>query len=116
MCFTFKKNNKQTKKSVYRFLQDGASASIRSLQTSTEIKCCQSPWNGKISRIKSTKSYKNIQNQKLPKVSNVQKSTTQQQLDVDHKAFNSKGNYGPKTEANIPVSEKELKFQLQYSQ
>ena len=53
------------------------------------------------------KQLKNIQNQKLPKVNNVQKSTTQQQ-DVDHKAFNSKGNYGPKTEANITVSEKEV--------
>ena len=54
------------------------------------------------------KQLKNIQNQRLPKVNNVQKSTTQQQLDVDHKVFNSKGNYGPKTEANLPVSEKEI--------
>ena len=38
MCFTFKKNNKPTKKPVNRFLQDGASAGIRSVQTSTEIK------------------------------------------------------------------------------
>ena len=38
MCFTFKKNNKQTKKPVNRFLQDDASAGIRSLQTSIEIK------------------------------------------------------------------------------
>ena len=29
--FTFKKNNKQTKKPVNRFLQVGANASIRSL-------------------------------------------------------------------------------------
>ena len=52
------------------------------------------------------KQFKNIQNQKLQKVN--KKSTTQQQLDVDHKVFNSKGNYGPKTEANLPVSEKEI--------
>ena len=54
------------------------------------------------------KQFRNIQNQKLPKVNNVKQSTTQQQLDVDHKVFNSKGNYGPKTEANLPVSEKEI--------
>ena len=42
------------------------------------------------------KQFKYIQNQKLPKVNNVQKSTTQQQLDVDHKTFNSNENYGPK--------------------
>ena len=46
MYFTFMKNNKQTKKPVNRFLQDDASACIRSLQTSIEIKLCQSPWNG----------------------------------------------------------------------
>ena len=46
MYFTFKKNNKQTKKPVNRFLHDGASAGIRSVQTSIEIKLCQSPWNG----------------------------------------------------------------------
>ena len=45
MCFTFKKN-KQTKKPVNRFLQDDANAGIRSLQTSIEIKLCQSLWNG----------------------------------------------------------------------
>ena len=38
MCFTFKKNNKQTKKPVNCFLQDDASAGIQSLQTSIEIK------------------------------------------------------------------------------
>ena len=38
MCFTFKKNNKQTKKPVSCFLQDDASAGIQSLQTSIEIK------------------------------------------------------------------------------
>ena len=38
MCFTFEKNNKQTKKPVNRFLQDDASAGIRSLQASIEIK------------------------------------------------------------------------------
>ena len=38
MCFTFQKNNKQTKKPFNCFLQDGASASIGSLQTSIEIK------------------------------------------------------------------------------
>ena len=38
MCFTFKKNNKQTKKPVNCFLQDDASAGIRSLQTSIAIK------------------------------------------------------------------------------
>ena len=46
MCLTFKKNNKQTKKPVNRFLQDDASAGIRSLQTSIEIKLFQNPWNG----------------------------------------------------------------------
>ena len=35
------------------------------------------------------KQFKNIQNQKLPKVNNVKQSTTQQQLDVDHRVFNS---------------------------
>ena len=35
MCFIFKKNNKLAKKPVNRFLQDGTSASIRSLQTSS---------------------------------------------------------------------------------
>ena len=38
MCFTFKKNNKQTKKPVNCFLQDDASAGMQSLQTSVEIK------------------------------------------------------------------------------
>ena len=38
MCLTFKKNNKQTKKPVNRFLRGDASAGIRSLQTSIEIK------------------------------------------------------------------------------
>ena len=38
MYLTFKKNNKQTKKPVNRFLQDGASAGVQSLQTSTEKK------------------------------------------------------------------------------
>ena len=38
MCFTFKKNNKQTKKSVNCFLQDDAIAGIQSLKTSTEMK------------------------------------------------------------------------------
>ena len=42
MCFTFKKNNKQTKKPVNHSLQDDANAGIRSLQTSIEIKLCQS--------------------------------------------------------------------------
>ena len=41
MCFTFKKNNKQTKKPINCFLQDNASAGIWSLQTSTEIKLCR---------------------------------------------------------------------------
>ena len=41
--FTFKKNNKQTKKPVNCFLQDDASAGIQSLQTSIEIKLCQNP-------------------------------------------------------------------------
>ena len=41
MCFTFKKNNKHTKKPVNCFLQDDASAGIQSLQTSIEIKLCQ---------------------------------------------------------------------------
>ena len=43
MCLTFKKNNKQTKKYVNHFLQDDASAGLRSLQTSIEIKLCQNP-------------------------------------------------------------------------
>ena len=43
MCFTFKKNNKWTEKLVNPFLQDGASAGIRSLQTSIAIKLCQTP-------------------------------------------------------------------------
>ena len=34
MCFTFKKNNKRTKKPVNCFLQDGASVGMGSLQTS----------------------------------------------------------------------------------
>ena len=38
MYFTFKKNNKQTKKPGNGFLQNGASAWMRSLQTSIEIK------------------------------------------------------------------------------
>ena len=38
MCFTFKKNNKQTKNPLIIFLQDVASVGIRSLQTSIEIK------------------------------------------------------------------------------
>ena len=46
MCFAFKKNNKQTKKPVNCFLQDGASAGIQSLQTSIEIKLCQNPSDG----------------------------------------------------------------------
>ena len=46
ICFIFKKSNKSTKKSVNRFLQDGARAGIRSLQTSIVIKLCQTPGNG----------------------------------------------------------------------
>ena len=38
MCYTFKKNKKQTKRPVNCFLQDDASAGIQSLQTSIEIK------------------------------------------------------------------------------
>ena len=38
MSFSFKKNNKKTKKPDNRFLQDDASAGIQSLQTSIEIK------------------------------------------------------------------------------
>ena len=37
MYFTFKRSNKQTKKPINRFLQDGASAGIRSLQTSIDL-------------------------------------------------------------------------------
>ena len=37
MYFTFKRNNQRTKKPVNRFLQDGASAGIGSLQTSILI-------------------------------------------------------------------------------
>ena len=46
MCLTFKKNNKQAKKPVNRFLQDDAVAGIQSLKTSIDIKLCQNPWNG----------------------------------------------------------------------
>ena len=46
MYLTLKKNNKQTKIPVNPFLRDGASAGIMSMQTSIEIKLCQSPWNG----------------------------------------------------------------------
>ena len=46
MCLTFKKNNKQTKKPFNLLLPDDASAGIRSLQTSIEIKLCQNPWDG----------------------------------------------------------------------
>ena len=46
MYFTLKRNNQRTKKPVNRFLQDGASAGIRSLQTSTVIKLCQTLENG----------------------------------------------------------------------
>ena len=51
MCFTFKKNNKQTKKPVNCFLQDDATAGIQSLQTSIEIKLCQNPWNGLANKV-----------------------------------------------------------------
>ena len=54
MCLTFKKNNMQTKKPVNCFLQDDAGAGIRSLQTSTEIKLCQNPWNELYAREKLT--------------------------------------------------------------
>ena len=37
MRFTFKKNNKQTKKPINRFMQDGASVCRWSLQTSIDI-------------------------------------------------------------------------------
>ena len=43
MCLTFKKNNKQTKKSVNSFLQDDESAGIRSLQNSIENKTLPKP-------------------------------------------------------------------------
>ena len=46
MCFTFKKNDKRTKKPVNRFLQDGESAGIQSLQISIVLKLCQIPSNG----------------------------------------------------------------------
>ena len=46
MSFTFKKNNELTRKPVNCFLQDGASARMRSLQTSIVIKLCQTLWNG----------------------------------------------------------------------
>ena len=46
MGFTFKKNNKRTKKPVNLFLKDGAIDGIRSLQTSIAvIKLCQTPEN-----------------------------------------------------------------------
>ena len=43
MCFTFKKNNKQTKKPVNCFLQNRASAGIWSLWTPIVTKLCQNP-------------------------------------------------------------------------
>ena len=46
MCFIFKKNNERTEKPVNCFLQDGASVSMRSLQTSIVTKLCQMAWNG----------------------------------------------------------------------
>ena len=46
MCFNFEKSNKPTQKPVNRFLQDGASAGIRSLQIPIIIKLCQTPENG----------------------------------------------------------------------
>ena len=46
MCFTFKKNSKWTKKPVNCFLQDDASAAIRSLQTCIVTKLCRTPGNG----------------------------------------------------------------------
>ena len=46
MCFTFKKRISRQRIPFYRFLQDGASAGIRSLQTSIVIKLCQMPGNG----------------------------------------------------------------------
>ena len=39
------------KKPVNRFLQDGASAGIRSLQTSSVAKLRQTPWNGLLRQI-----------------------------------------------------------------
>ena len=45
MCFIFKKNNKWTEKTVNHFLQDGASAGTRSLQTFIVIKLYQTPGN-----------------------------------------------------------------------
>ena len=41
MYFTFKRNNQRTKKPVNRFLQDGISAGIQSLQTSIVVKLRQ---------------------------------------------------------------------------
>ena len=38
MHFTFKRNNQRTKKPVDRFLQDGASAGVQSLQTSIAVR------------------------------------------------------------------------------
>ena len=46
MCFTFKKNNKQTKKPVNCFLQDDASAGIQSLQTSIVTKLQETDCRG----------------------------------------------------------------------
>ena len=45
MCVAFEKNDKGTKKPMNRFLQDGTSAGIRSLQTSVVLKLCQMPGN-----------------------------------------------------------------------
>ena len=44
--YTFKKNNKQTKKPINCFLHDDARAGILSLQTSIGMKLCQNPSNG----------------------------------------------------------------------
>ena len=44
--FSFKKMNKRTKKPVDWFLQDGASAGIRSLKVCIVMKLCHAPENG----------------------------------------------------------------------
>ena len=51
MCFTFKKNNKQTTETINCFLKDDTNAGVQALQTSIKIKLCQNPWDGLILRL-----------------------------------------------------------------
>ena len=82
MYFTFKRNNQRTKKPVNRFLQDGASAGIQSLQTSIVVKLCQTPWNG-FQWLQETPRKENLNhlNVKFPTLNLHQKAESVQVLD-----------------------------------